>query len=192
MVERGAVASALVFRAFLPPPPALSLGERENRAQSLSMVEGRAVASALVFRAFLPPHPALSLGEGESCAALECFFDILSAILPIHQYETSRLGFPLRLGPAHRVMSQFAGRAEVELALHVHAMHFDGLGAEVEAAGHVARAETFADELEDFKLAVAQLFHRRTFRPGAMAGEDGENFRGHLVAHIDSPFQDLA
>src|SRR6266849_8916310 len=31
MVEGRAVASALVFRAFLPPHPALSLGERENR-----------------------------------------------------------------------------------------------------------------------------------------------------------------
>jgi len=32
MVERGAVAGAWVFRAFLPPHPALSLGERENRS----------------------------------------------------------------------------------------------------------------------------------------------------------------
>jgi len=31
MVEGCAVASALVFRALLPPHPALSLGERENR-----------------------------------------------------------------------------------------------------------------------------------------------------------------
>src|SRR6266849_5560147 len=157
------------------------------------MVERRALAGALVFRGFLPPHPGpLPWGERESPAALECFFAILSSILPIHQYETDRLGFPLRLDPAHRVMRQFAGRAEVELALHVHAMHFDGLGAEVEAAGHVARAEYLAVELEDFKLAVAQFFHRRAFHLGAMAGEDGENFREHLVAHIDSPFQDLA
>src|SRR6266571_7639044 len=33
MVERRAVASPLVFRAFLPPHPALSLGERENRSR---------------------------------------------------------------------------------------------------------------------------------------------------------------
>ena len=31
MVEGRAVASALMFRAFFPPHPALSLGERENR-----------------------------------------------------------------------------------------------------------------------------------------------------------------
>src|SRR6266851_9302226 len=49
MVERGAVASAWVFRAFLPPHPALSLGERENRPppSGESNALGRAGVSAL-------------------------------------------------------------------------------------------------------------------------------------------------
>src|SRR6266851_6185055 len=49
MVERGAVASAWVFRAFLPPHPALSLGERENRSplSGESNALGRAGVSAL-------------------------------------------------------------------------------------------------------------------------------------------------
>src|SRR5258708_16029125 len=48
-VEGRAVASALVFRALLPPHPALSLGERENRAppRGESNALGRASVSAL-------------------------------------------------------------------------------------------------------------------------------------------------
>jgi hypothetical protein len=49
MVEGRAVASALVFRAFLPPHPALSLGERENHPplRGESNAVGRAGVSAL-------------------------------------------------------------------------------------------------------------------------------------------------
>src|SRR5713101_2629980 len=49
MVERRAVASASVFRAFLPPHPALSPGERENRSplRGESDARDRAGGSAL-------------------------------------------------------------------------------------------------------------------------------------------------
>jgi hypothetical protein len=49
MVVGRALASALVFRAFLPPHPALSLGERENRrpVRGESNALGRAGVSAL-------------------------------------------------------------------------------------------------------------------------------------------------
>jgi len=53
MVEGRAVGSAVVFRALLPPHPALSLGERENRAPHSreSSALGRAAVSALNRRA---------------------------------------------------------------------------------------------------------------------------------------------
>src|SRR5713226_7610039 len=49
MAEAHAVASALVFRALLPPHPAFSLGERENRPslRGESNTLGRASVSAL-------------------------------------------------------------------------------------------------------------------------------------------------
>src|SRR5258708_11484583 len=49
MLEGPGVASAVVFRAFLPPHPALSLGERENRPplHGESKALGRAAVSTL-------------------------------------------------------------------------------------------------------------------------------------------------
>src|SRR6266478_7698778 len=111
MVEGRGVASALVFRAFLPPHPALSLGERENRPplRGESNAQGRAGVSALNRGAHgatgsdarlnkdagcpFPLPPGEGQGEGERDGGEgECFADlgglivILSSILPIHQY----------------------------------------------------------------------------------------------------------
>src|SRR5229473_1663063 len=88
MAEAHAVASALVFRALLPPHPAFSLGERENRPslRGESNTLGRASVSALnrgangasvvefirgsqtnrCFERCFPLTPVLSLGEREN------------------------------------------------------------------------------------------------------------------------------
>src|SRR6266849_2367352 len=63
MVEGRAVASALVFRALLPPHPALSLGERENRTPRLR--QSRAAGLVAARDAVFPLPGGEGKGEGE-------------------------------------------------------------------------------------------------------------------------------
>ena len=67
MVEGRAVASALVFRAFLPPHPALSLEERENRPPHVR--QSRAPGLLAARDALFPLPEGEGEGEGERDAA---------------------------------------------------------------------------------------------------------------------------
>ena len=67
MVEARAVASALVFRAFFPPHPALSLGERENRTPRFRQF--RAPRLVATRGAGFPLPAGEGEGEGEGDAA---------------------------------------------------------------------------------------------------------------------------
>jgi len=81
MVEGRAVAGALMFRASLPPHPALSLGERENRPPRF----GKSSASRLVaVRDAVFPLP-LAGGAGGCFAGVERLLAALSPIVRIHQ-----------------------------------------------------------------------------------------------------------
>ena len=68
MVEGRAIASALVVRAFLPPHPALSLGERENRPplSGESNALGSSQAHGCFVRCF--PQPSPRRGRTVRCA----------------------------------------------------------------------------------------------------------------------------
>src|SRR6266849_8785529 len=67
MVEGRAVANAQVFRACLPPPPALSLGERERGSTRFRQSRARRLVAAR--DALFPLPKGEGKGEGERDAA---------------------------------------------------------------------------------------------------------------------------
>lgn len=67
----------------------------------------------------------------------------------------------MRLYPAHCEPDQFRRGPDVELLFDVHAMDFDGLGADVEPGRNLFRSQAAANELEDFELTIGQLLDRR-------------------------------
>src|SRR6266852_2741998 len=69
MVEGCAVAGALVFRALLPPHPALSLGERENRPPRFR--QSRAPRLVAARGAVFPLPAGEGQGEGERDASIQ-------------------------------------------------------------------------------------------------------------------------
>src|ERR1051326_816346 len=103
----------------------------------------------------------------------------------------SRTGV-LGLHPAHSEANQFRGGVHLQFGFDVHAMHFDGLDAQVQLLGNLPGAFALADELKDFKLAVRQILDRRPARFGAAAGKDFQNPGGHFFADGDLAAEHLA
>ena len=67
----------------------------------------------------------------------------------------------LRFHPAHRVTDQFRGGPQVELSFDVRAVSVHGLNTQVQLLGEFACALALAQQLEDLKFPIAELFDGR-------------------------------
>ena len=68
------------------------------------------------------------------------------------------------MDPMKRVLNQFGGVAQVQLALDVFAIRFHCTHAQVQFGGDLTRAAPFANQPEDFELAVGQILNRISIR----------------------------
>src|ERR1051326_970122 len=84
--------------------------------------------------------------------------------VPPVEFRTQAPGFPRESGrlfaldPGGGVVGQFRGAVQVELALNLFAVVFDGFDAEMEFLGDVASLFPAADELKNLEFAITQAF----------------------------------
>src|SRR5437870_13298645 len=91
--------------------------------------------------------------------------------------------FPLH--PGSRVLGELTGVFQVELPFDLLAIILDGLDAQVQLVGNIARLFPLTDQLKNFQLPVAQSFDRRLVDIGLAADLLLQHFGSEAVTDIN-------
>src|SRR5262245_32482320 len=98
----------------------------------------------------------------------------------------------LRLHPTHSMEHEFGGVAKSEFLFDMEAVHFYGLGTEMQFLSDLTRALAVSDEFVNFKLAIRQISDRRAAAFGTAARKSLQNSRRHFFTDVNLPVNHLA